>query len=451
MEASEERQSGLRREIGLRDLVLFNIAAVIGIRWLAAAAHAGPGSISLWLLAALLFFVPSALAISMLSRYFPEEGGLYIWTKRSFGDWHGFVAGWCFWLSNLFYFPNLALAGVAMGVYALGSQHTHLASNRGFVLSASLVLLWAALLSHLFGLRIGKWTQNIGGLSTYAAGGLIIAAGAVIWATHGAATPIEVVPEWNWDKVNFWSQIAFAFGGLELGAVMGGEIRNPKRNVPRAAWISGSAICVFYIAGTLAILALLVPEKVSVLSGLAQAGQAASERAGLTWFSPLLAGLITLGVVGQLGAWVGGSARVPFAIGLDRYLPPALGKLHPRWGTPYVSLLAQGGTCTGFILLLQSGEELELAYQLLVDMTIITYFIPFVYVFLSAWRQGQRLGPACGLSVTIAAILLSLVPPADVASVWWFEVKLAGGCLLLLLVGRLAFLKGIRYQRSQAL
>src|ERR1700690_3620147 len=115
-----DRKPALARELGLRDLVLFNIAAVIGIRWLAAAAHTGPVSITLWLLAAVFFFIPSALAVASLSAKFPQEGGIYVWTQQGFGDWHGFLCGWCYWLSNLFYFPNLLLAGVDMAGYALG-------------------------------------------------------------------------------------------------------------------------------------------------------------------------------------------------------------------------------------------------------------------------------------------------------------------------------------------
>ena len=129
----------LRRELGLRDVVLLNVAAVVGIRWLAAAAHTGPGSITLWLLAALLFFMPSALCVAALSRRFPEEGGIYVWTRHGFGDWHGFLCGWCYWVSNLFYFPGLLLAGVGMAASALG-----FAESRIWLVAISLAALWIA-------------------------------------------------------------------------------------------------------------------------------------------------------------------------------------------------------------------------------------------------------------------------------------------------------------------
>ena len=421
----------LRRELGLRDLVLFNIAAVVGIRWLAAAAQAGSGSLTLWLLAAVLFFVPSALAVARLSARFPDEGGIYVWTKRGFGEWHGFLCGWCYWLSNLFYLPNLLLAGVSMAAYGFG-----LGENKAWVLAASLAILWLALLANLVGLGLGRWVSNIGGLSTYAAGVLIIVAGMAVWMRHGSATPLHLAPALDFGKLNFWSQIAFAFGGLELGAVMGGEIRDAARNVPRAAWISGLAIAAFYILGTLAMLALLPPGRISIMNGLVEAGAAAGVFAG-RWLGWTLTALVLAGVVGQLGAWIGGSARMPFVIGLDHYLPPAFARLHPRWQTPWISLLAQGGACTVFLLAFEAGASLRTAYQLLVDMTVVTYFIPFLYLFLASWKFGRGWSAAAGMGVTVMAIALSAIPPEGSGAAWLFEAKLAGGCALLIGAGRI--------------
>lgn len=406
--------------------MLFNIAAVVGVRWLAAAAHTGPGSITLWLLAAALFFVPSALSVAALSRRFPEEGGIYVWTRRGFGDWHGFLCGWCYWLSNLFYFPSLLLAGVGMASSALGFRE-----NRTYLVAISLAILWIASATNIVGLQIGKWTGNLGGLATYFAGAVVVALGALVWARFGAATPIRILPEWNMDKLNFWSQIAFAFGGLELGAIMGGEIRDPARSVPRAAWISGAAIAAFYIAGTLGVLALLPPERVSIVTGLVDAAGAAGERLGFGWPQPALAFAICFGVMGQLGAWIAGSARLPFVIGIDHYLPPVFARLHPRWRTPHLSILILSAATTVFVMIMQAGENLRIGYQLLVDMTVITYFVPFLYLFGAAWKYGQRTSGAAGLAVTVIAVALSFVPPPDVSSVWVFELKLAGGFVVL--------------------
>jgi amino acid transporter len=437
-----EAPSPTPRELGLRDLVLFNIVAVSSIRWLAAAAHSGPASLTVWVGAAAFFFVPSALAVSRLAAKMPEEGGLYIWTKQSFGEWHGFFCGWCYWLSNLFYFPNLLLAGIGMSLYAFGPRWAAFAENGVFMVSASLVVLWAALITNLVGVRVGKWTENLGGIATYAAGTALVALGALVWAAHGPATAIRLAPDWDWGKVNFWSQIAFAFGGLELGAMMGGEIREARRTVARAAWISGFAIAAFYILGTLAILALLPPDNVNILTGLTQAGAEAAERLGAPWVAPLLAALVALGVTGQLGAWLSGSARVPFAIGIDRYLPASFGRLHPRWRTPHVAILTQGVACTFFLLAMQSGDSVRAGYQLLVDMTVIAYFIPFVYLFGCAAREGRPWSALAGMAVTLAAIAFSLVPPDGAARVWLFEAKLAGGCIVLAATGRIAFHRG---------
>src|SRR5437588_5908719 len=134
--------SKLRKEMGLLDVVLFNIAAVLGPRWIARAAHSGQSSISLWIFAAIFFFVPSALVITELSTRFPCEGGLYVWTKDAFGDFHGFVAGWCYWVYTLLYFPGLLMASVAMSAYIFGGQRgAALASNQTFLVVGSLLLL----------------------------------------------------------------------------------------------------------------------------------------------------------------------------------------------------------------------------------------------------------------------------------------------------------------------
>jgi glutamate:GABA antiporter len=220
---------------------------------------------------------------------------------------------------------------------------------------------------------------------------------------------------------------------------MGGEIRNPEKTVARAAWIAGGCIAAFYIVGTVAMLVLLPPDRISTVTGLVQAAAAAGQRLGWGWPALLLASAICLGVMGQLGAWIAGSARLPFVIGIDHYLPPVFSRLHPKWRTPHFSILILSGACTIFVILMQAGENLRTGYQLLVDMTVITYFVPFLYLFSTAWKYGERVSGAAGVLVTVIAVVLSFIPPPDASSVWVFELKLAGGFVLLAVAARVCF------------
>src|SRR5690242_18827561 len=199
--AARDAPTQLRREMSFWDVLLFNIAAVLGPRWIAAAAHNGAASMSLWVLAALLFFMPSALVLVELSTRYPVEGGLYAWTKEAFGDFHGFVAGWAYWIYTFFYFPGLLMASAAMGAYIGGSSWGHLAESRAFLLGGSVFLLFIAVALNIVGLNVGKWLQNAGGVMTYIPLLLLAAVGAAVWLRFGPATHFtwgNMMPRWNW-------------------------------------------------------------------------------------------------------------------------------------------------------------------------------------------------------------------------------------------------------------
>jgi glutamate:GABA antiporter len=435
-------QPALRRELKLWHVVLFDLSALLGVRWLAAAAHAGPGSLALWLVAALAFLLPCALVIAALSERFPLEGGLYIWAKQAFGDWHGFLCAWLYFISNVCYFPTLLLSGVAMASYMFGQTGIQYSEDARYAIPATLGALWLTFILNLVGLRIGKWAGVLGAASAYSLAALLISFGLMAAFHGGAATHFHLLPELSFNSLNFWSQIAFAMVGLEVASILGGEIYDPKKVIPRAAWISGIGCAGFYMAGTAAMLALMAPQQISTLTGLAQAGQVAGARFGASWLSPCFALLITVSVVGNLTAFVAGNTRLPFALGLDHYLPPAFAKLHPRWHTPYVSILAQGVLSSALLLLFQLGETLRAAYQILVDLTVIATFLPFVYIFASGFKFGQRWAGMLGGLITVLAIILSAVPPPGVASVWIFELKVVGGTILLALAALPIYVQG---------
>ena len=465
---TQDTKAQLRKTMGFWDVLLFNIATVLGPRWIAAAGHNGTSSISLWALAALFFFVPGALVINELSSRFPEEGGLYVWSREAFGDFHGFIAGWTYWIYTVFYFPGLLLASASMAAYILGSEGEHYAQDRTFQLVVSLALLFVAVLLNIIGLNIGKWLQNAGGVGTYLPLVMLVAIGALVAMRHGSATHFTVanmLPSWNWDTVNFWSQIAFAFTGLELVSAMSEEVRDPRKTLPRAVFGAGALIALMYIAGTVAILALVPSGAIDPQSGVFNALTVGSIALRVGFLGILAAALVTVGNAGGVGSTVAGIARVPFVVGIDRYLPAAFGKIHPRWKTPYISILVQA-LLSGTILLLSQikSRTVAEAYQLVVDAAIILYFIPFLYMFAAIIRLARRsdrlsnphavLVPGgragvwiCGLLgflVVLIGIIFSLVPPGDAASKVVFELKLIGGTLASILIGLFLYWRGAR-------
>ena len=459
--------------MGFWDVLLFNIAAVLGPRWIAAAAHNGTSSISLWVLAAVLFFLPTALIVAELSTRFPHEGGLYIWAKEAFGEFHGFVTGWTYWVYTFFYFPGLLFASAAMAAYVGGGRTAHLAQDRAFLLIVSIVMLGAAVLLNIIGLNIGKWLQNAGGVGTYLPLLMLIGMGAYLWHTSGSMTQFttrNMMPVWNWDTVNFWPQIAFAFTALELCSTMSEEVRDPQKTFPRAILGSGVLIAIAYILGTFALLAIMPAEAVDLKSGVFQALTTGSISLGIAFFGIIAAILVLFGNAGGVGTTVAGVARIPFVVGIDRYMPAAFGKIHSKWKTPWISILVQAGISAVVLLLAQLKENPNDAYQMLVDAGTILYFIPFLYMYAAAiklaYRADRTSNPNAalvpggilgvwfagilGTVVVAAGIALSLIPPGGAESPWRFEGKVIAGTLGSFLLGLFLYLRGARAKSREA-
>jgi amino acid transporter len=301
---------------------------------------------------------------------------------------------------------------------------------------------------------------------------MLVVVGGFLWLRHGSVTHFtaaNMMPVWNWDTVNFWSQIAFAFTGLELVSAMSAEVRDPQRTLPRAVYAAGVLIAAMYIVGTLAVLSLVPAGEVSVTSGVFHAITVGSVALKIGFFGVLAALLVTIGNAGGVGSTVAGIARVPFVVGIDRYLPAAFGKIHPRWKTPYVSILVQA-IISGLILLIsQINETMRGAYQFLVDAGIILYFIPFLYMFAAAVKlakrrdrfenehavliPGGKLGvwliSSLGFVIVLIGIVVSLVPPGDSADKLGFEMKLVGGTVVAIALGLSLYFRGVWTKKAQ--
>ena len=466
---AQEPATPLHRAMGFRDLLLFYLVTGFTVRWIGSAATAGPSAVLIWLGAGLLFYVPLMFTVLELSSRYPHEGGCYVWSKRAFGDFAGFMTGWHYWTCNLPYFPGLFYFTAACALFIGGASWQGLTDSPAYYITFSLAALAVVVTLNVRGLGVGKWLHNVGAVGVWVPALLLMGLAAVSWYRFGPATPFtaeSLVPSTRLKDIIFWSTIAFSLSGLEGASMMGDEIRDPRRNIPRALLIAGTLIVLLYTLSTVAMLVALPQADVLSLQGFMLSIREAADRVGAIGLTSITALLITLGGLGQAGAWFAAGGRLPFVAGIDRFLPPAFGRVHPRYGSPHVSLLVQAAIAALFIFLGQAGTSVKGAYDVLVSMAIIGYFIPYLFMFASMIKlQSEPAGPgimrvpggrpvatllgAMGFSVTAAAIVLALIPAADEPDKVLAVTKVAGLTALLFLGGAAVYLRG-RDRRRRA-
>ncbi len=452
----------LRRVLGLKDLVLLNIACIVSLSSLAQVAQFGFGSMALYLLAAVLFLVPGGLAVAELSARIPAEGGFYLWTREAFGDWHAYVAAWTYWLSNIVWLPTVMVLIAQSCLYVAGEDLLYLADDSVYVGVVSLSLLWLVTVLNVFGMQRAKWVQNVGATGTWICIALLVVVGTAFVLQNGSVHPFSVeklIPDLtNLGILPYLAIAAFCFGGLELSPVMAGEIQDPKRNIPRAIVLGSIAVGMIYILGTLMLIFTVEEGSVGIIDGVAQAYFNIGNAFSLPLIGAVGGGLIAVSSMGLFGSWMTGTARVPFVIGLDHYLPESFARVHPKWGSPYVSVLMQGIVISVLILASIVGSTVEEAFLVLLDMSIILYFIPFLYIFSAlVWHVRKNTGGAgmikafqsgrawlwsvslSGFCITLLSIIVSCIPSKDVENGRLFVAKVVGGAILLIAAGLIVY------------
>ena len=453
-----------RRTIGFLDLVFFYVVTGVSLRWAATAASAGPSAIVIWFAAWLTFYTPLALSVIEFSSRHPDEGGMYVWTKLAFGDFAGFLCAWIYWTSNLPYFPAVLYFAASNALYMGGTRSSHLASDPHLFIVFSIVTLAIITFINIVGLNVGKWLHNVGAVAMWLPVVVIVGMGVVAWHRFGSATSFSannLVPRVHLKDMIFWATLFYAFGGCETGSFMGGEIKNPQRTIPLALLIAGLVVTFCYVMGTVGVLLALPPSQVNDLEGLMEAITKTAERIGFFGIVPVTAALIAISNLGAASAFLAAVARLPFVAGIDRLLPSGFAKLHPRSGTPYIAVLLQGICGVIFLFLGQAGTTVKGAYDVLVSMGIITYFLPYLFLFAAMFRlQREPAGPGVitvpggkpvarvlsliGFTTGSLTIALSFLPSPDETNPLLAVFKVVAGTAVLVAIGALLYYVGKR-------
>jgi len=456
----------LKRVLGRWDLVLLFVVAVFNLNVVPSIAANGGVTVWLWVISLLLFFWPQGIAVIELAHRYPGEGGVYLWAKEVFGDFHGFLSGWCYWTNNMMYVPTVMLYFVGVSVFILGPAHASLADSRSFALTASLVLFIILVVLNIVGLGVGKWINNVGGIGTFVAGGVLILLGVIVWLRFGTSVTAADfrIPANPRFVLNSFGVICFGLVGLELASVMGDEIENPRKTLPGAVAWGGILSGALYIGTTLTLLVAISKNSINVLQGIVQAVSHMSARVGIGWIIAPFALMLSLSFAGIGSAWLGGSARIPFVAGLDSYMPDWLGKIHPKYSTPYAALIVHATVSLILVVINFSftGAGVQETFQKLLSLAVVLQLIPFLYMFgallriafqssFTPGRYSKTTLIAAGLSgflTTFLGIALAFFPAQQITSLRSYEIWMFGGTLAF--IGLAAFFFFIYGRRKAA-
>src|SRR5713101_3074247 len=453
----EARSTALKKELGLRDLVLTQVVFVVGTVWVGFAAKLGHSQMVFWLLAILTFYLPLAAVVIYLNRLAPLEGGLYQWAKVAFDDFVAFMVAWNFWIFGILVMSGIGLIIKKNIAYAIGPRANWMHENKWMTTLVCVLLITFVVTASRRGLALGKWVQNFGGamlIITFAT--LILLP--FITASRGTLAnyhPFSLsLPQVSTYNINVCSKLAVgALSGFEYIAILAGECRAPARNISRSVLISAPIIALMFILGTGSVLAFVTPEQVDLIAPIPQVlGRGFSS---FGWVSTLVS-LTIFGVAARqialMSIYFAGNTRLPMVAGWDDLLPAWFARLHKRYRTPVNSILFVGVITLAFSLASLIGVKEQEAFQIQDNAATVFYALMYMVLFaiplIAIKRFGVRtplwlkIASASGFVVSVIAGFYTMIPITKVDSPGMFAAKIIVVVVIANAIGVMLFILG---------
>ncbi len=433
-------------------LVMINVIAVDSIRTLPMSAEYGFSAVFYYLLAGLVFFIPTALVSAELAMGWPETGGVYVWVREAFGKKYGFVTIWIQWFYNIFWYPTIMSLVAATVAYLFDPN---LVNNRLYMLFMVVIFFWGTTLSNLKGMKVSSWLSSFSAIAgTLLPMAVIIILG-IIWVCLGKPMQIEFTTKAFLPDIsnvqNLVLLVAVLYGlvGMEMSAAHAKEVKNPSRDYPKALFYSTIIILGSLTFSTLAISMVIPQSQLNLVSGTLQALSYFFTAFHLQWLTPVLALLIIIGAFGGASAWILGPAKGLLVASRDGSLPAIFTKTTAD-NVPVTILILQGIVFSILSLSFLFMPSVNAAFWLLTDVTAILALFVYVFMFSAAIYlrfkypdmerafkiPGGKLGmiavAGVGLISTIFAIVLGFFPPSQipVGSLFKYEFLLIAGVVI---------------------
>jgi glutamate:GABA antiporter len=435
-------EHGLRRQLGLRDLVLAQVLCVVGSGWVGVAAELGRAQALTWIAAMLLFYFPMAAVVIGLNRIMPLEGGLYVWAHRAFGGLGGFLTAWNLWVYGIAVTAAILYAIPTELAYLIGPKAAWLPESHVASLAIVTSIIAAVTLAAVRGLEWGKWIHNIGGIAMITAFvALILLPAWALWrhrtGQHAMQFALALPPLNLFSMALFGQMMVGALSGLEYIAIFAGESRQPESSITRSVWIASPIICAMFILGTGSVVAFATPGHIDFIAPIPQTMRIALGNSGIgnvVAMATIL--LVQLRLLGAASYLFTGVTRLPMAVGWDDLLPKWFTRLHPRWKTPVNSILCTSALMILLVVLGSVGVHAQEAFQVLSNASLTHYELMYMAMFaipmvgaaalrklLPPWLKWVSLAGFCA---SLFSLLISVYPFVDVVNPVGYAAKIAG-------------------------
>jgi amino acid transporter len=436
----QSHSAELKKELGLWNLVFTQILFIMGLSWVGAAAKLGPSHAAFWLLAVVLFYIPSAVVVVHLSRRMPLEGGLYQWAKIGFDERAGFLLAWNLWIYAMILMSEIGLQAATNFAYAIGPSAEWMVESKWFIALASCAIIGGIALLSTVGLGAGKWLHGAGGLLMVLILSAMVVLPVIDWLRGGRpqAPPFSAtIPAATLLNLNILGKLGFgALGGFEYVAVFAGECREPEKLIGRSVIISAPIIAILFICGTGSVLWFVGDQNIDLISPVSQVLAIATRPFGVGARIASVVILLVLGMrIGQTSVNFSATARLPMVAGWDNLLPAWFTKLHPKYRTPAASIFFVGAMTLAFSICGMLGVGSQEAMQLFNNAAGIYYALTYLVMFAIpiAGREASpwvKIAAVSGFLMTLLYVVLSIFPIIDVGSRFWFTMKISGVVIL---------------------
>lgn len=454
----KEKPTGFKKVLRSLDMTLFTVCAILVMDTLAPSAAIGPSSISWWLITLVLFFIPYGLITAELGTTYPEQGGLYIWVKKAFGEKWAARTTWLYWINVALWMPSVYILFAGMFAQLFFPE-----MGLWWQILIGIIMTWITVWIGSITLETSKWVPNIGAIIK-ALIMVVIGVGAFIYAgKNGVANDLSfgnILPEWG-AGLAFLPVIVYNFMGFELMSSASEEMKNPGKDIPRAIIISGALIAAFYLLGTVGILMALPLGGLGLISGIIDTLRVLLGESGIGGALVMVLGVAALySFLANMVTWTMGANRTANEAAKEGELPAVFGKEHPVYKTPVGAFIITGIVSTAVMVIygFMAGSAEDLFWTLFAFSSMV-FLLPYLVMF-PAFLKLRKINPdverpykvpggklfitimsvICEIFILQAVVFFVYVPgePID----WAYATPVLIGVILTVIVGEVLIAVG---------